>query len=201
VNQKRDNDLSNEGYRVVSEGVSSHGVLVIMLAHGQRYQYIYDSVLDMEPMVYPIYSSVLDKRSAIYAREVCLSPNYFYEVLAFNVSIAGEYSFWSDSDINTYGSLYVGIFNPFQPVVNRLQEDDDDCFSKQFHFAHRLSLNTEYFLVVTTSNEVETGRFSIISAGPTAVRFVRQGQCNHIHEHTRPQRCECRPIMDSHFEQ
>jgi hypothetical protein len=176
VNQKRDNDLSNEGYRVVSEGVSSHGVLVIMLAHGQRYQYIYDSVLDMEPMVYPIYSSVLDKRSAIYAREVYLSPNYFYEALAFNVSIAGEYSFWSHSDINTYGSLYVGIFNPFQPVVNRLSEDDDNCLSKQFHFAHHLSPNTRYILVVTSAGVNATGSFSIISAGPAAIQFVRSGE-------------------------
>jgi hypothetical protein len=151
-------------------------------------------------MVSCMYESLLDKHSATYARDVCLLPNYFYEALAFNVSIAGEYSFWSDSDINTYGYLYRNDFNPFQPTRYLLSSDDDLCDNKQFRIVYRLLPNTTFILVVTSAAMNTTGRFSIISAGPTAVRFVRHGQCNHVDKGTGSQRCECKPIMECHFE-
>jgi hypothetical protein len=138
--------------------------------------YIHDSVVDMQPVLYPTYSSVLDNRSAIYAREVCLLPNYFYEALVFNVSIAGDYTFWSHSDINTYGYLYHDVFNPLQPATNRIISDDAGCNNKQFHFTRRLHPNTTYILVVTTYRANAIGRFSIISGGPTAIQFFRSSE-------------------------
>jgi hypothetical protein len=151
-------------------------------------------------MVSSVYESLLDKHSATYARDVCLLPNYFYEALAFNVSIAGEYSFWSDSDINTYGYLYRNDFNPFQPTRYLLSVNNGKCHKKQFHIARHLYPNTRYILVVTSAGVNATGGFSIISAGPTAVRFVRLGQSNHFDKCTGSQRCECKPIMECHFE-
>jgi hypothetical protein len=135
-------------------------------------------------MVSSVYESLLSKHSAIYAREVSLLPNYFYEALAFNVSITGNYTFWSNSEINTYGYLYCDDFNPFQPLVNRLTEDDSRCGKGQFHIAHHLLRNMKYVLVVTTHGVNAAGRFWIISAGPTTVRIVRHGHCNHIHKDT-----------------
>jgi hypothetical protein len=154
----------------------------------------------MQFMLYPTYSSALDTRSAIYAREVCLLSTYLYEALLFNVSMTGDYTFWSHSDINTYGYLYRDDFNPFQPVMNRLAADDDRCHNKQFSIVHRLLPNTRYILVVTSAGVNATGRFSVMSAGPTAVRFIRLGQSNHADKDTRSQRCECQPIMECHFE-
>jgi hypothetical protein len=136
-------------------------------------------------MVSSVYESLLDKHSATHARDVCLLPNYFYEALEFNISIAGDYTFWSHSDVNTYGYLYRDDFNPFQPLVNRLSEDDDRCGNGQFQINRRLFPNTTYILVVTTYGVNATGAFSVISAGPTTVRFVRLGQSKHIDNGTR----------------
>jgi hypothetical protein len=130
----------------------------------------------MQPVLYPTYSSVLDNRSAIYAREVCLLPNYFYEALVFNVSIAGEYSFWSHSDINTYGYLYGDDFNPFQPVVNRLAASNDVCGWIRFRTAHPLMPDKTYILVLTTQLAAVSGRFSVISYGPTRIQLVRRSK-------------------------
>jgi hypothetical protein len=132
--------------------------------------------LETACMVSSMYQSLLDERSQTYAREVCRLPNYFYEALAFNVSIAGEYSFWSYSDVNTYGYLYRDDFNPFQPLVNRLAEDDDSCNNKHFRITHRLLSNTKYILAVTTHGVNVTGTFSVMSAGPAAIQFVRSGE-------------------------
>jgi hypothetical protein len=132
--------------------------------------------LDMQHVLYPTYSSALDFRSAIYAREVCLLPNYFYEALAFKVSIAGDYNLWSYSDMNTYGYLYRDDFNPRRPIMNRLSSDDDSCGSEQFHIAHRLLPNIRYVLVVTTRLSSDTGKFSVIDIGPGPIQFTPLGE-------------------------
>jgi hypothetical protein len=130
-------------------------------------------------MVSSVYESLLDKHSVTYARDVCLLPNYFYEALAFNVSIAGEYSFWSHSDIDTYGYLYRADFNPLQPAVDQISRNDDSCVNRQFLIAHHLLPNTTYILVVTTSYAGEASGFSIISRGSTSVQFVCLGRREH----------------------
>jgi hypothetical protein len=132
--------------------------------------------LDMQNVLYPTYSSALDYCSATYAREVCLLPHYYYEALAFKVSITGDYNLWSYSDMNTYGYLYVDGFNPFQPTTNRLSSNDNWCDNGQFHIAHRLAPNTTYILVITTSDVNATGTFSVMSAGPALIQIVRLGQ-------------------------
>jgi hypothetical protein len=138
---------------------------------------IYDFILVIEPVMYPIYSSTFDKHSAIYTPEVCLSPNYFYEALAFNVSIAGMYSFWSHSGMKTYGYLYHDVFNPFQPTMNRFSSNDYSCGNGRFHTTHRLLPKKTYILVVTTRWVGESGRFSVISYGPTSIQVVHSSRC------------------------
>jgi hypothetical protein len=128
--------------------------------------------LETAYMVSSVYESLLDKRSQTYAREVCLLPNYFYEALAFNVSIAGDYTFWSHSYMNTYGYLYRDDFNPRRPTMNRLSGDDDGCGNQQFHITHRLLPSMKYVLVVTTQLASDTGKFSVIEMGPAPIQFT-----------------------------
>jgi hypothetical protein len=137
---------------------------------------MYDSILVTEHVLYPTYSSTLDNHSATFAREECRLPEYFYEALAFNVSVAGDYSFWSHSDFDTYGYLYRDDFNRFETAMNRLSSDDDNCEYQQFNTVHRLLPNITYILVVTTSQVGETGKFSVISSGPASMQFSRVGK-------------------------
>jgi hypothetical protein len=140
-------------------------------------RHVYNSILAMQLLLCTTYSSTLDNHSAIYARELCPSSNYFYEALAFNVSIAGNYSFWSHSEIDTHGYLYRDIFNPFQPAVYRISSNDDSCKNGQFLIVDRLLTNTRYILVVTTQWIDVTGRFSVIYDGPTSIQLVRLSKC------------------------
>jgi hypothetical protein len=149
---------------------SSCWLLISIISH------IFDFILDVEHVLHSTYSSALDYRSAIYTRGVCLLPNYFYEALAFNVSIAGNHSFWSHSDIDTVGYLYQDDFNPFQPQVNRLSSDDDSCGNSQFLIAHHLLPNTIYILVVPTHGVNAIGRFSVMSAGSATIQFFRSSE-------------------------
>jgi hypothetical protein len=122
------------------------------------------------------YESTLDNRSATFAREDCLLSNYFYKALSFNVSIAGDYTFWSHSYMNTYDYLHRDDFNPHWPTMNRLSVDDDGCGSQQFHIAHRLLLDMKYVLVVTTRLSSDTGKFSVIEMGPAPIQFTPLGE-------------------------
>jgi hypothetical protein len=130
----------------------------------------------MEHVLYPIYSYTLDYRSAVYAREVCELLNYPYAALPFNASIARNYTFWSHSDMNTYGSLYRDDFNPFQPSTNQISRSYYGCGNSQFRISGGLLSNTKYIVVVSTSDVNATGTWSVISEGPTSIQFVRLGK-------------------------
>jgi hypothetical protein len=138
----------------------------------------------MQLVLYPTYSSALDSRSAIYAREVCRPSNYYYEALAFNISVAGDYTFWSHSDMSAHGVLYHDDFNPFQPVTNRISSGDDTCGPWILRITHHLLLNTTYVFFFSTRSVGVTGRFSVVSAGPTGIRFAPLGKCEHSSVYT-----------------
>jgi hypothetical protein len=145
--------------------------------HKCRFWLILLLSLETACMVSSVYESLLGKRSGTYARERCLSSNYFYEALVFNVSIAGNYSFWIHSDFNTYGYLYHDVFDAFQPTVNQLSRNDYDCSYWQPHVDHHLLSNTKYILVVTTHWVGVTGSFSVTYDGPTSIQLVRLSKC------------------------
>jgi hypothetical protein len=138
-------------------------------------RHIYDSVLDMQNVLYRTYSSAFDNHSAIYAREVCLSPNYFYEALEFNVSIAGNYSFWGHSGIETYGYLYRDDFNPSSSLDNLVADGLNSYDYEWFYLYHPLMPNITYILVVTSIKGGKTGNFSVVSSGPAIMQFAALG--------------------------
>jgi hypothetical protein len=136
---------------------------------------MYDSILVTEHVLYPTYSSTLDNHSATFAREECRLPEYFYEALAFNVSVAGDYSFWSHSDFDTYGYLYRDDFNPSGPLDKLLAHDYSRCGDGWFYIHRSLMPNVRYILVVTTIDGGKTGKFSVISSGSTMIQFAPLG--------------------------
>ncbi|CAF0818601.1 unnamed protein product [Adineta steineri] len=137
----------------------------------QKFQYLEESC-DMSSVVETMYTSVLTSNHPIYPRTGC-DISYYYEAIKIQVYKSGHYSFNSMSNINTYGYIYAKYFDPFSPSAYLIAEDDDSSSNSQFSISIPLEINTEYILVVTTYNLIETGAFSIRVSGPNRVGLER----------------------------
>jgi hypothetical protein len=118
-----------------------------------------------------MYSSALNASSPIYTRTGGVTSTYYYEAIQVNVNETGTYNLLSSSDIDTYGYIYNHSFNPTNPFMNQLLEDDDGCANLQFKLIAQLQSNTTYILVVTTSRPDVTGAFSIKAFGLSDVNL------------------------------
>jgi hypothetical protein len=117
-----------------------------------------------------MYSSALTTMSASYARAGSSGPpSYYYEAIQVKVMEAAFYSLRSNSTIDTYGYIYNDTFNPCDPSLNLISEDDESGDSQQFQLISSLLVNTTYILVVTTYFTSKTGTFSILVSGPNNV--------------------------------
>jgi len=117
----------------------------------------------MSSVVQSIYSSALSGNSSIYMRTGC--GIYYYEAIQVNVNETGTYSLLSSSNIDTYGFIYKNSFNPANPSMNQLSQNDNGCGNNQFNLTAQLQSNTTYILVVTTSRPGKKGAFSIVVSG------------------------------------
>ena len=128
---------------------------------------------DNTSVVQSTYASTLTTESAIYSRGSCLSVNYFYEAIEISTVTGAYYAFWSNSTLDMYGYIYKNTFNPFNPSINLLSQDDNECFNMQFLLRVQLQANTTYVLVATTYRPNRMGNFSIIISGPAKVTLNR----------------------------
>ncbi|CAF3662759.1 unnamed protein product, partial [Adineta steineri] len=136
----------------------------------QKFQYLEESC-DTSSVVETFYSSVLTSNHPIYPRTGC--DFSYYEAIKIRVYKNGHYSFNSISNINTYGYMYAKDFFPFIPSINLIAKDDGSSSNSQFNISIPLQISTEYILVVTTYNLIETGSFSIHMSGPDRVDLER----------------------------
>jgi hypothetical protein len=83
------------------------------------------------------------------------------------VIATGFYHISSQSIIDTYGYIYQDSFDPFNPSVNLILENDQSCPDEQFKLTVNLQVDIKYILVVTTALPDVTGEFSILVSGPT----------------------------------
>jgi hypothetical protein len=89
-----------------------------------------------------------------------------------NVNTTGNYRLVSQNNIDTYGYIYQGNFDPSYPLMNILEEDDQNGGINQFQITVDLRSESKYILVVTTYIEDITGPFSIVAYGPDQVQFI-----------------------------
>lgn len=102
------------------------------------------------------------------------SRNQYYEALKITVSVSGNYTFNSISNIDTYGYLFMNEFNPLMLCDNLIEENDDaEEDILQFQIQSELQYGITYILVSTTYQSNTTGKFSIDMLGPAKVNFVR----------------------------
>ena len=88
-----------------------------------------------------------------------------------SVTKAGKYKFTSESNIDTYGYIYNSSFNPANPRMNLLAEDNDNGKKKQFQLKVNLQPWETYVLVTTTFLPSVRGSFSIAVSDPKLVNF------------------------------
>ncbi|CAF1484643.1 unnamed protein product [Adineta ricciae] len=104
------------------------------------------------------------------------STNYTYEVIQVVPDTNGTYTFASTSSSNLqfYGYLYNGSFIPSTPLTILIARSDSLTGTLQFSLTSTLVEDSEYLLVVTTSNQTAMGLFNIIASGPALVAFTRR---------------------------
>ncbi|CAF1304835.1 unnamed protein product [Adineta steineri] len=128
----------------------------------------FNRILNTPSVVQTIYISELTTNSSTYLLS-CSSSSSSYEAIQVNVRRSGFYTFFSNSNMDTYGSIYKDYFNPSDPMKNRLLENDHGCGQDQFRFTIALETNVTYILVATTFNSNIIGVFSIFVSGPDNV--------------------------------
>ena len=88
--------------------------------------------------------------------------------------VSGSYTFVCNSTIDSYGYLYNDTFDPYNPTLNFLQQNDDGAGSRQFLLNWTLSVNGKYVLVPTSLSVNTISKFSIIGSGSGgAVNFTK----------------------------
>lgn len=104
----------------------------------------------------------------------CRQPNFYYEAIRVQISQNGNYTIRSISNIDTYGYIYNHSFDPWSPVKNILQKNDNGYGRNQFNFDITLYTINAFILVITTTLENVFGPFSIHIFGPGNVTFLNQ---------------------------
>jgi hypothetical protein len=79
-----------------------------------------------------MHSVVLDEESPTYLRNQDEMSNYYYEAIRMNVTETGEYTLFAESDIDTYGYIYIDTFDPKNPSTNQESQGNDGCGGLQF---------------------------------------------------------------------
>ncbi|CAF1224496.1 unnamed protein product [Adineta steineri] len=148
----------------------------------------FSRILNTSSVVQTVYASKLATNSSTYSRR-CSSSNSYYKAIQVNVRRSGFYTFFSKSNMDTYGSLYKDYFDPSTPRENQLVDDDKRCNQKQFTFTIALETSITYTLVVTTWNSYTTGEFSIFVSGPDNVDLKNISKC--LHYNYEMNICQC----------
>jgi hypothetical protein len=105
--------------------------------------------------------------------------NYYYTAFEISIVKTSNYSFSTESNINTYGYIYNGTFHPHNPSLNLLSVNRNGSRNGQFKLTAFLQPWISYILVVTTTSPNATNRFLIVASGPAvvAIRQIRKYSC------------------------
>ena len=128
---------------------------------------------DLSPIIQSTYSSELSTTSATFSRTDCAAFAFYYEALQFTLTVNGSFAFYSESEMDTIGSIHEESFNPLNPSVNLIASANNEFQRGQLGLRIFTQVNRTYILVVTTELLVERGNFTIIVFGPAHVELKR----------------------------
>ncbi|CAF0989789.1 unnamed protein product [Adineta ricciae] len=116
------------------------------------------------------YSSALTISSQTFCRGAsCLDASQYFEAFRLTVLATGLYSMKSSGSLDTYGYLYSGTFDPFNPTANLVTSNDDDGGSRQFMMNATLQASVQYIIVVTSYYTFNLGSYTVTITGPGSV--------------------------------
>ncbi|MDN5203251.1 T9SS type A sorting domain-containing protein [Fulvivirgaceae bacterium BMA10] len=99
-----------------------------------------------------------------------VGADFPYYVQPFAVTESGQYTLSViNANFNPFLALYETSFGPFSPLSNVLNSNDDDFAGNLGIFPslnQELIAGKQYFMVVTSSNALESGNFTAQIAGP-----------------------------------
>ncbi len=115
----------------------------------------------------PTFTRPLEDLSGLSAVGVGVS----YSTFNFTVSAAGDYSFLTTGEFDTFSILYSGSFSPASPLTNAIVANDDliaPPFTTSGYVA-TLATGTNYVLVTTGFSDTDFGPYSVTIGGPGTV--------------------------------
>ena len=122
------------------------------------------------------YTSALTNADPSYTRPNGLAGNqYYYEGIDATVPSASLYTFESNTQLDTYASIYQYNFNASNPSANLLlQTDDLSSLNWNFRFGLSFPYGLSVIVVVSTYNPNTQGPFTLTITGPNNVTLTRR---------------------------
>ncbi|CAF4047292.1 unnamed protein product, partial [Rotaria sp. Silwood1] len=118
------------------------------------------------------YSSSLNNTSPTFYR-TGNSNIFYFEAIKVTTNTTGNYTFISNSGIDSFGYLYVNSFNSSNITSNLVTSNDDSGGNAQFLVIYTLQAGTTYILIFTTYSPNVITSFSIMALGPARVSLMR----------------------------
>lgn len=114
----------------------------------------------------PTYNRPLSNMGGLSA----VGTNVNYQVTAFTVSTAGDYSLLSTAGYDNFLGLYAGAFDPTQPLLNaRAYNDDFNNSLTASGFTTNLLAGVSYFAVASAFDNGIGGAYELTISGPGAI--------------------------------
>lgn len=99
--------------------------------------------------------------------------SFYYDVLKVVASVAGIYTFTNKASVGTYSYLYLPSFNAASPEENLFSTGYRLDTQNEYVISINLESDTAYYLVVTTSEYLQTGEYQLTATGPAKVTLTR----------------------------
>lgn len=166
ISVSTDNTTVNTTFVLTS--ISPTGLFVIS-QHFQK-QYLPIFLIGSSVPMKSIFTSVLTKYSPTYL-ENCKGPLYYYQIIEIHAYEDGSYNFYINSTENIYAKLYQNHFDRLIPNTNLLLRHYGGCIDGRIKFTVNLRTDETYDLVIATLSPKSTSSYSMISTGPSYIRF------------------------------
>jgi hypothetical protein len=97
---------------------------------------------------------------------------YYFQAIQINVPVDGIYILTTNSTVDTRGYFYYNFFDPSEPTLQLVTDNDDGGTFLQFRIEVYLQLVNTYVLVVTTHRPFALGNFLFLASGPAFVSLT-----------------------------
>ena len=106
----------------------------------------------------------------------CRLLNYYCEMIEIHTREEGDYTITSHSTKDLVGYIHENNFTLFDLNINAIESDDNSYDNYQFEITLYRQANSSFILIVTTTQALEQGDFSITVYGPSKVSMRYQSK-------------------------